>query len=171
MTSVEAAVGAVGCGYDLTGDLRLGRAKPVGRLVEIDAVRARDLTLRGGAVILGCRAGSSPTRASGIVADKGERTRSTPCSTTAGTGAGTWSPCFDGRFVELYSVEAMRAQLALQDIVKHDLPPFCDPPRPPSTLLPPPSFPPLHPKIRHLGPLRRPPCSSPDSSPASPVAN
>jgi hypothetical protein len=67
--AAEAAVGAVGCGYDLTGDLRLGRAKPVGRLVEIDAApaRARDLTLPGGAVV--------PGVPSGIVADKGERTR------------------------------------------------------------------------------------------------
>jgi hypothetical protein len=40
----------------------------------------------------------------------------------------TRSLCFDGRFVELYSVEAVRAQLALQDRVKQDLPPFWDPP-------------------------------------------
>lgn len=67
--AAEAAVGAVGCGYDLTGDLRLGRAKPAGRLVEIDAAPApaRDLTLPGGAVVSGVPAG--------IVADKGERTR------------------------------------------------------------------------------------------------
>jgi hypothetical protein len=42
--------------------------------------------------------------------------------------AATRSLCFDGRFVELYSVEAVRAQLALQDRVKQDLPPFWDPP-------------------------------------------
>lgn len=68
--AAEAAVGAVGCGYDLTKDLRLGRVKPVGRLlVEIDAARAgaRDLSLPGGAVVAGVPGG--------IVADKGERTR------------------------------------------------------------------------------------------------
>ncbi|XP_062181034.1 MACPF domain-containing protein NSL1-like [Phragmites australis] len=38
--------------------------------------------------------------------------------------AATRSLCFDGRFVELYSVEAVRAQLALQDRVKQDVPPI-----------------------------------------------
>lgn len=42
--------------------------------------------------------------------------------------AATRSLCFDGCFVELYSVEAVRAQLALRDSVKEDLPPFWDPP-------------------------------------------
>jgi hypothetical protein len=66
-TPVEAAVGAVGCGYDLTGDLRLGRAKPVGRLVEIDAVRDAGPDP--------ARWGCHPRLPSGIVADKGERDR------------------------------------------------------------------------------------------------
>nr|CAB3460753.1 unnamed protein product [Digitaria exilis] len=151
--AAEAAVGAVGCGYDLTRDLRLGRAKPPGRLVEIDAAPARDLSLPGGAVVAGVPAG--------IVADKGERTRfrsdvlsfaqmaeqvnqSQSLAGKIPTGAfnamfdyrGCWhrdagatrSLCFDGRFVELYSVEAVRAQLALQDRVKQDLPPSWDPP-------------------------------------------
>ncbi|OEL17148.1 MACPF domain-containing protein, partial [Dichanthelium oligosanthes] len=152
--AAEAAVGAVGCGYDLTGDLRLGRAKPAGRLVELDAARgARELSLPGGAVVAGVPAG--------IVADKGERTRFrsdvlsfaqmaeqvNQALSLAGkipSGAfnamfdyrGCWhrdaaatrSLCFDGRFVELYSVEAVRAQLSLQDRVKQDLPPFWDPP-------------------------------------------
>ena len=65
--AAEAAVGAVGCGYDLTGDLRLARAKPAGRLLEVDAAPARELSLPGGAVVAGVPAG--------IVADKGERTR------------------------------------------------------------------------------------------------
>ncbi|RLN30882.1 MACPF domain-containing protein NSL1-like [Panicum miliaceum] len=151
--AAEAAVGAVGCGYDLTGDLRLARAKPAGRLVEVDAGRARELSLPGGAVVAGVPAG--------IVADKGERTRfrsdvlsfaqmaeqvnqSLSLAGKIPSGAfnamfdyrGCWhrdaaatrSLCFDGRFVGLYSVEAVRAQLALQDRVKEDLPPFWDPP-------------------------------------------
>ncbi|KAJ1264021.1 hypothetical protein BS78_09G231100 [Paspalum vaginatum] len=71
--AAEAAVRAVGCGYDLTGDLRLGRAKPGGRLLELDAAavgereRERELFLPGGAVVAGVPAG--------IDADKGERTR------------------------------------------------------------------------------------------------
>ncbi|RLN01014.1 MACPF domain-containing protein NSL1-like [Panicum miliaceum] len=151
--AAEAAVGAVGCSYDLTGDLRLARAKPAGRLVELDTARARELSLPGGAVVAGVPAG--------IVADKGERTRfrsdvlsfaqmaeqvnqSLSLAGKIPSGAfnamfgyrGCWhrdaaatrSLCFDGRFVELYSVEAVRAQLALQDRVKQDLPPFWDPP-------------------------------------------
>ncbi|KAG2617613.1 MACPF domain-containing protein NSL1-like [Panicum virgatum] len=151
--AAEAAVGAVGCGYDLTGDLRLARAKPAGRLLEVDAAPARELSLPGGAVVAGVPAG--------IVADKGERTRfrsdilsfaqmaeqvnqSLSLAGKIPSGAfnamfdyrGCWhrdaaatrSLCFDGRFVELYSVEAVRAQLALQDRVKQDLPPFWDPP-------------------------------------------
>ncbi|XP_062232107.1 MACPF domain-containing protein NSL1-like [Phragmites australis] len=151
--AAEAAVGAVGCGYDLTGDLRLGRAKPAGRLVGIDGARTRELLLPGGAVVADVPVG--------IVADKGERTRfrsdvlsfvqmaeqvnqSLSLAGKIPSGAfnamfdyrGCWhrdaaatrNLCFDGRFVELYSVEAVRAQLALQDRVKQDVPPFWDPP-------------------------------------------
>jgi hypothetical protein len=45
----------------------LARARPAGRLVELDTARARELSLPGGAVVAGVPAG--------IVADKGERTR------------------------------------------------------------------------------------------------
>ncbi|CAL4901861.1 unnamed protein product [Urochloa decumbens] len=156
--AAEAAVGAVGCGYDLTGDLRLGKAKPGGRLVDIDGAlpaRARDLTLPGGAAVSGVPAG--------IVADKGERTRfrsdvlsfsqmaeqENRSLSLAGNkipsgafnamfdyrgcwqrdAAATRSLCFDGRSVELYTVEAVRSQLALREQVKRDLPPFWDPPK------------------------------------------
>ncbi|CAN6336843.1 unnamed protein product [Urochloa humidicola] len=155
--AAEAAVGAVGCGYDLTGDLRLSRAKPAGRLVDMDASasRARDLALPGaaGAAVAGVPAW--------IVADKGERTRfrsdvlpfsqmaeqvnmSLSVAGKIPSGAfnamfdyrGRWhrdaastrTLCFDGRSVELYTVEAVRSQLALLDRVKLDLPPFWDPP-------------------------------------------
>ncbi|KAL6618810.1 hypothetical protein ACP70R_033949 [Stipagrostis hirtigluma subsp. patula] len=148
--AAEAAVGAVGCGYDLTDDLRLGRAKPAGRLLEMGG--ARELALPGGAVVAGVPAG--------VVADKGERTRfrsdvlsfvqmaeqvnqSLSVAGKIPSGAfnamfdyrGCWhrdaaatrSLCFDGRFVELYAVEAVRSHLALQDRVRRDLPPFWDP--------------------------------------------
>ncbi|CAN6354412.1 unnamed protein product [Urochloa humidicola] len=156
--AAEAAVSAVGCGYDLTGDLRLSRAKhPAGRLVDIDAASPspsrRDLTLPGGAAVAGVPAG--------IVADKGERTRfrsevlpfaqmaeqvnrSLSLAGKIPSGAfnamfdyrGCWhrdaastrALCFDGRSVELYTVEAVRSQLALRENVKGDLPPFWDPP-------------------------------------------
>lgn len=150
--AAEAAVGAVGCGYDLTGDLRLGRAKPGGRLVEVGAAGARELSLPGGAVVAGVPAG--------IVADKGERARfrsdvlsfvqmaeqvnqSLSLAGKIPSGAfnamfdcrGCWhrdaaatrSLCFDARCVELYRVEAVRAQLALRDRVRDDVPPFWDP--------------------------------------------
>lgn len=64
--AAEAAVGAVGCGYDLTDDLRLFRAKPGGRLLDF-AAAARDLVLPGGAVV--------PAVPAAIVTDKGERSR------------------------------------------------------------------------------------------------
>ncbi|TVU00563.1 hypothetical protein EJB05_54026, partial [Eragrostis curvula] len=155
--AAEAAVGAVGCGYDLTCDLRLTRAKPAGRLlllVDAGTSRARDLVLPGGAVVRDAPAG--------VAADKGERTRFRSDAlafaqmaeqvnqslSLAGSkipsgafnamfdfrgcwhrdAAATRSLCFDGRFVELYSVQAVRAQLALQDRVKRDVPPFWDPP-------------------------------------------
>ncbi|KAF0926231.1 hypothetical protein E2562_022060 [Oryza meyeriana var. granulata] len=153
--AAETAVGAVGCGYDLTCDLRLRRAKPGGRLVDIDGESGaahRELLLPGGAVVAGVPVG--------IVADKGERTRFrsdvlsfaqmaeqvNQTMSVAGkipSGAfnamfdyrGCWhkdvaatrSLCFDGRFVELYAVEAPRAHLALLDRVKRDVPPFWDP--------------------------------------------
>ncbi|KAG8086377.1 hypothetical protein GUJ93_ZPchr0010g11169 [Zizania palustris] len=151
--AAEAAVGAVGCGYDLTCDLRLGRAKPGGRLVDIDSARGeQELLLPGGTVVPGVPAG--------IVADKGDRTRfrsdvlsfaqmaeqvnqtlSVAGKIPSGAfntmfdyrgcwnkdAAATRSLCFDGRFVELYAVEAPRAHLALHDRVKRDVPPFWDP--------------------------------------------
>ncbi|KAK3134870.1 hypothetical protein QOZ80_5BG0411820 [Eleusine coracana subsp. coracana] len=150
--AAEAAVGAVGCGYDLTCDLRLARAKPAGRLVDLDGARGRDLALPGGAVVRGAPAG--------IAADKGERARfrsdvlsfaqmseqvnqSLSLAGKIPSGAfnamfdyrGCWhrdaaatrSLCFDARFVELYTVEAARAQLALRERVKQDVPTFWDP--------------------------------------------
>uniref|UniRef100_A0A0D9WJK6 MACPF domain-containing protein n=1 Tax=Leersia perrieri TaxID=77586 RepID=A0A0D9WJK6_9ORYZ len=155
--AAEAAVGVVGCGYDLNSDVRLSRVKPGGRLVDIDGGSSggearRELILPGGAVVAGVPVG--------IVADKGERTRFrsdvlsfaqmaeqvNQTMSVAGkipSGAfnamfdyrGCWhkeaaatrSLCFDGRFVELYAVEAPRAHLALLDRVKRDVPPFWDP--------------------------------------------
>uniref|UniRef100_A0A0E0HI10 MACPF domain-containing protein n=1 Tax=Oryza nivara TaxID=4536 RepID=A0A0E0HI10_ORYNI len=153
--AAEAAVGAIGCGYDLTSDLRLSRVKAGGRLVDIDGASGaarRELVLPGGAVV-----GGVPV---GIVADKGERTRfrsdvlsfaqmaeqvnqtmSVAGKIPSGAfnamfdyrgcwhkdAAATGSLCFDGRFVELYAVEAPRAHLALLDRVKRDVPPFWDP--------------------------------------------
>lgn len=159
--AAEAAVGAVGCGYDLTGDLRLGRAKPGGRLVDLDGAgkgpgtspSPRELAFPGGAAVAGVPAG--------VVAGKGERARfrsdvlpfahmaeevnrslSLPASKIPSgafnamfdyrgcwhrDAAATRSLCFDARLVELYSVEAVRASLALRDHVRRDLPPVWDP--------------------------------------------
>jgi hypothetical protein len=151
-SAAEAAVAAVGCGYDLTDDLRLSRAKPAGRLL-VDGAQSRDLALPGGAVVRDAPAG--------VVVDKGERTRfrsdvlpfaqmseqvnqSLSLAGKIPSGAfnamfdyhGCWHRdaaatrglCFDGSLVELYSVEAVRAQLALRDRVKRDVPPSWDPP-------------------------------------------
>lgn len=68
--AAEAAVRAVGCGYDLTDDLRLFRAKlSPGRLLNLFPASSstRDLSLPGGAVVRDAPAG--------VVADKGERAR------------------------------------------------------------------------------------------------
>uniref|UniRef100_A0ACD5TDX6 Uncharacterized protein n=1 Tax=Avena sativa TaxID=4498 RepID=A0ACD5TDX6_AVESA len=71
--AAEAAVRAVRCGYDLTDDLRLFRAKTSpGRLIDLSSRASsssapRDLSLPGGAVVHDVPAG--------IVADKGERAR------------------------------------------------------------------------------------------------
>jgi len=55
----------LGCGYDMTGELRLGHAKPGGRLVDLDTA--------------GAGPDASPRELAGVpagvVADKGERTR------------------------------------------------------------------------------------------------
>lgn len=64
----ERAVAAVGCGYDLTSDLWLPRAKP-GRIVDFGCDRTvlRDLFLPGGVVVKGVP--------DVIKSDKGERMR------------------------------------------------------------------------------------------------
>jgi hypothetical protein len=64
----ERAVGAVGCGYDLTSDLWLPRVKP-GRIVDFgcDRMVLSDLFLPGGAVVKGVP--------DVIKSDKGERMR------------------------------------------------------------------------------------------------
>ncbi|CAM0953967.1 unnamed protein product [Alopecurus aequalis] len=73
--AAESAVRAVGCGYDLTDDLRLFRAKTSpGRLLDLPSPASssssstpRDLSLPGGAVVHDVPAG--------IVAERGERAR------------------------------------------------------------------------------------------------
>jgi hypothetical protein len=152
--AAEAAVRAVGCGYDLTDDLRLFRAKTsAGRLIDLSA-SPRDLSLPGGAVVHDVPAG--------IVADKGERARfrsdalpfsqmaeqlnqsllSLPPGTKIPSGqfnamfdyrgcwqrdaAATRTLCFDARLVELYAVEAP-ARTALRGEVARDVPHCWDP--------------------------------------------
>lgn len=68
--AAEMAVAAVGCGYDLSSDLRLTSCKagPSGsRLIELDGTLAHDLVLPGGIVV--------PGVPRSIKCDKGERIR------------------------------------------------------------------------------------------------
>ncbi|XP_044963029.1 MACPF domain-containing protein NSL1-like [Hordeum vulgare subsp. vulgare] len=151
--AAEAAVRAVGCGYDLADDLRLFRAKD--RLLDLGGGGGeRDMCLPGGAVVTGVPAGVS--------ADKGERARfrsdvlsfaqmaehvNQSLSLTGKIPSGpfnamfdyrgcwhrdaaaTRSLCFDARLVELYAVEAPRgARLALLAHVARDVPTSWDPP-------------------------------------------
>lgn len=68
--AAEIAIGAIGCGYDISEDLRLkyckGNSKD-SRLIEIDEDGGREIVLPGGILI--------PEVSKSIKCDKGERTR------------------------------------------------------------------------------------------------
>lgn len=64
------AVSVIGCGYDLSTDIRLSGCKSgpsFSRLIDLDQALTRDLVLPGGIIV--------PDVSSSIKCDKGERTR------------------------------------------------------------------------------------------------
>lgn len=68
--AAEIAIRAIGCGYDISEDLRLKYCKgnsKVSRLIEIDDDGGREIVLPGGILI--------PNVSKSIKCDKGERTR------------------------------------------------------------------------------------------------
>ncbi|XP_010917939.1 MACPF domain-containing protein NSL1 isoform X1 [Elaeis guineensis] len=153
--AAEMAVAAVGCGYDLSSDLRLTYCKtgPSGsRLIELDGTLAHDLMLPGGIVV--------PGVPHSIKCDKGERLRfrsdvvsfhqmaeqfnqsmllsgKIPSGLFNATfeyrgcwqkdASGTKNLCFDGWFITLYSIELARSHIVLNDQVKQDVPSSWDP--------------------------------------------
>lgn len=67
LEAAKAAIESIGCGYDISLDLRLKYRKSEYRLLEIDESEGRDIVLPGGIAI--------PNVSKSIKCDKGERTR------------------------------------------------------------------------------------------------
>ncbi|GAB2298647.1 kinetochore-associated protein nsl1 [Dionaea muscipula] len=154
-SAAKKAVAAIGCGYDLTTDLRFSACKagPSGsRLIDVDETVTRDLVLPGGVIV--------PDVPSLIKSDKGERTRfrsdvlsfnqmaeqfnrELGLSGKIPSGifnmmfklsrswqkevAATKSLAFDGWFITLYTIELARSHIMLSEQVKRDVPSSWDP--------------------------------------------
>lgn len=146
---------AIGCGYDLTTDLRFSGCKAWldgSRLIYVDGTETGQLVLPGGVVV-----GDVPRA---IKADKGERTRfrsdvisfnqmteqfnhdlSLSGKIPSGTfntmfnfsrswqkdAVATKSLAFDGWFITLYTIELARSRITLLDDVRQDVPSSWDP--------------------------------------------
>ncbi|KAL8130429.1 hypothetical protein V2J09_019584 [Rumex salicifolius] len=156
-TAADKAVAAIGCGYDLTSDLRLSSCKSkssgAGRsLIDMDHSVTRDLVLPGGIVVPGVSAS--------IKCDKGERTRfcsdvltfnqmselfnqemslsgKIPCGhfNTMFNLKACWQKdaaitkalALDGWWISLYTVELAKSQVKLSEEVKREVPSSWDP--------------------------------------------
>ncbi|KAJ4768736.1 MACPF domain-containing protein NSL1 [Rhynchospora pubera] len=149
----ERAVAAVGSGYDLTSDLWLPRVKP-GRIVDFgcDPASLSDLFLPAGVVVkqvpdvIKSDKGERMRFSSDVLsfhqmAEQLNQSFSLSGKIPSGLfnsmfdlkgcwqkdTASTKSLCFDGWFIELYSVEITRSRLVLQDQIKRDVPSTWDP--------------------------------------------
>lgn len=154
-TAAEKALAAVGCGYDLTTDLRLSGCKVADegrRLVEVDESVTRDFVLPGGAVVA-----DVPVS---IKWDKGERTRfcsdilsfnqmseqfnqdmsvggKIPCghfnkmfnfsSCWQKDAASTKSLALDGWLINLYTLQLEKSQIKLSQNLMQEVPLSWDP--------------------------------------------
>ncbi|GMH26950.1 hypothetical protein Nepgr_028793 [Nepenthes gracilis] len=154
-SAAEKAVSVIGCGYDLTDDLRLSlckKGRSGSRLIEVDETQTRDLVLPGGIVV--------PNVSSLIKCDKGERTRfrsdvlnfnqmseqfnqelslsgKIPCGlfNKMFNFKGCWQKdagstkclAFDGWFITLYTIELDRSHIMLLQDVKREVPSSWDP--------------------------------------------
>uniref|UniRef100_A0A2P2JQB2 MACPF domain-containing protein At4g24290-like n=1 Tax=Rhizophora mucronata TaxID=61149 RepID=A0A2P2JQB2_RHIMU len=148
--AAEAAIDAIGKGYDLTVDLRLKYSKS--RVISMDDDKVREIRIPGGFTI--------PGVPKSIKCDKGERTRFTSdvlsfqqmseqfnqelsLSGKIPTGhfnsafeftgvwqqdaANTQSLAFDGVFITLYNVALEKSQVVLCDHIKEAVPSTWDP--------------------------------------------
>ncbi|KAE8007926.1 hypothetical protein FH972_004483 [Carpinus fangiana] len=149
------AIGAIGCGYDISDDLRLkyckGNSKN-SRLIEIDEDVGREIVLPGGILI--------PEVSKSIKCDKGERTRFRSdvlsfqqmseqfnqeinlngkipsglfnamfefSSCWQKDAANTKTLAFDGVFITLYTVALEKSQMVLRDHVRKAVPSSWEP--------------------------------------------
>ncbi|KAI7742649.1 hypothetical protein M8C21_025537 [Ambrosia artemisiifolia] len=153
--AAEAAIRAIGLGYDLTEDLRLKYCKgksPESRLIGIDDEQVRDIVIPGGILIRNV--------SKSISCDKGERMRfssdilsfqqmseqfnkDVALSGRIPTGqfnaafefTGSWlkdavntkTLALDGVFITLYNITLEKSQIALSDHVKNAVPSSWEP--------------------------------------------
>ncbi|XP_065870608.1 MACPF domain-containing protein At4g24290 isoform X1 [Euphorbia lathyris] len=153
--AAEIAIASIGCGYDITADLRLkyckGNAKD-SQLIEIDEGGGREIVLPGGISIQNVP--------KSIKCDKGERTRfksdilsfqqmseqfNQEMSLTGKIPSGLFNTmfeftgcwqkdaantktlAFDGVFITLYTVALEKSQMVLRDLVKKAVPSSWEP--------------------------------------------
>ncbi|XP_076935723.1 MACPF domain-containing protein At4g24290-like [Bidens hawaiensis] len=152
LEAANAAIHSIGCGYDISLDLRLKYRKSEYRLIEIDESEGRDIVLPGGIVI--------PNVSKSIKCDKGERTRfrsdvipfqqmseqfNQEISLTGKIPSGlfnsmfefsgSWQKdasntktlAFDGVFISLYTVALEKSQMVLCDHAKKAVPSTWEP--------------------------------------------
>ncbi|XP_006349323.1 MACPF domain-containing protein At4g24290 [Solanum tuberosum] len=153
--AAKVAIQSIGCGYDISLDLRLKYCKghpSNSRLIEIDENEGREVVLPGGISI--------PNVSKSIKCDKGEHTRfrsdvlsfqqmseqfnqevsvngkiPSGLFNTMFEFSGSWqkdaaytkSLAFDGVFITLYSVALEKSQMVLCDYVKKEVPSTWDP--------------------------------------------
>lgn len=149
------AVSVIGCGYDLSTDIRLSGCKSgpsFSRLIDLDQALTRDLVLPGGIIV--------PDVSSSIKCDKGERTRfrsdvlsfnqmserfNQDLSLSGKIPSGLFNSmfdfkvcwqkdagaakglAFDGWFITLYNIELVRSQISLSEDIKREVPSSWDP--------------------------------------------
>ncbi|KAI3741699.1 hypothetical protein L1987_59373 [Smallanthus sonchifolius] len=154
-SAAEKAVSVIGCGYDLTSDIRLTRCKPGpsgSSLIELGGTLTKDLVVPGGVVV--------PNVSPSIKCDKGERTRfhsdvlsfnqmseqfnqELSLSGKIPSGffnsmfgyKGCWQKdapvtknlAFDGWIITLYNIELAKTHIALSEKVKQEVPSSWDP--------------------------------------------
>lgn len=153
--AAKVAIQSIGCGYDISLDLRLKYCKghpSNSRLIEIDENEGREVVLPGGISI--------PNVSKSIKCDKGEHTRfrsdvlsfqqmseqfnqevsvngkiPSGLFNTMFEFSGSWQKdaaytktlAFDGVFITLYSVALEKSQMVLCDYVKKEVPSTWDP--------------------------------------------
>ncbi|TVU18415.1 hypothetical protein EJB05_34511 [Eragrostis curvula] len=124
--AAEAAIAAVGRGYDVAADIRLKYCKgkladPNARLIDLGGEEVQDVLLPGGLTVTGVP--------KSIKCDKGERMRfrSDVLSFQQKDAANTKSLAFDGWCISLYTVALSKSRILLRDHVTQAVPSTWDP--------------------------------------------